>query len=234
VVRRALPLVALAACTVPAKREVPDLACRDEVLPAVADAKVLISGHVTAFDGAMPLENVTVRGHAGAANLPAVFTDADGAFSYSHDTSMVPRTELIDATLAGYLDTHFYPPVPVATSIEVAFPLLTAADAAALATAGGVTLDPAKGAVLVEVVDCNGSPLPGGTVSTSPRGPDVRYFAGDAPSPDAMTTDDSGRALITNIVPASTTITGSYEGTSVRGHDVVVAANAFVLTSLQP
>jgi hypothetical protein len=227
-------LLALAACSVPAKVAEPDLSCRDVILPTEAAGKITVNGSVTTLADDTPLDGVMLRGHAGNLNLMPVMSQPDGSFYYSYDSNKVPRVGYLDATFVGYLDTRLYPPVPVAADITVAVHMLTAADAVALAAAGGLTLDPTKGAALVEVVDCNGSPLVGGTVSTSPRGPEVRYFADGEPSTAATTTDESGRAMVVNINPASTTITGSWQGTSVRGHDVTVLANAIVLTSLQP
>lgn len=227
-------VLALAACSIPAKVAEPDLSCRDQILPTEAAAKITVSGTVTALADDAPLAGVMLRGRAGNINLMPVMSQPDGSFYYSYNSNNVPRVGTLDATFAGYLDTRLYPPVPVASDITVAVRMLTAADAAALATAGGLTLDPTKGMALVEVVDCNGSPLVGGTVSTSPRGPEVRYFADGEPSTTATATDESGRAMIANINPAATTITGSWEGTSVRGHDVVVVANAIVITSLEP
>lgn len=228
-------LALVTACSIPAKREAPDLICREQVLPTAADATVSLSGHVFDTSGAMGLPDVMLRPRVGSQTLNATLSDTDGAFFYTHDTGGVPRVEQLDATLAGYLDLRFYPPVPVAKTLEnLELHMLTAADAQMYASVAGVTLDPTKGMIVVSVVDCNRSPLVGGTVSTSPRGPDVRYFAGGAPSPDAMTTDESGLVLIANASAAAVTVTGSYEGTSLRSHDVNVLANAVVQTALQP
>ncbi|MBA3464206.1 MAG: hypothetical protein H0T46_29900 [Deltaproteobacteria bacterium] len=226
--------LAASACSIPEKDAEPDLSCRDQVLPTEAASKITVSGTVRTFVGDMPLDGVMIRGRAGNVSLMPVMSHEGGNFFYSYNSNMVPRVGYLDATVAGYLDTRLYPAVPVASDIAVAVQMFTAADAAALVTAGGLTFDPTKGLAVVEVVDCNGSPLVGGTVSTSPRGPEVRYFAEGEPSTTATTTDASGRALIVNINPAATTITGSWEGTSVRGHDVVVIANAIVITSLEP
>lgn len=226
--------LALAACSIPEKRAEPDLSCRDQILPTEAASKITVSGTVRTFADDMPLDGVMIRGRAGNMALMPVMSHEGGNFFYSYNSNMVPRVGSLDATFAGYLDTRFYPAVPVASDIDVAVQMFTATDAAALVMAGGLTLDPTKGTALVEVVDCNGSPLVGGTVSTSPRGPEVRYFADGEPSTTATATDESGRAMIANINPAATTITGSWEGTSVRGHDVVVVANTIVITSLEP
>ena len=226
--------LAASACSIPAKVAEPDLACRDQILPTEAASKVTVRGTVMTLVDDMPIVGAMIRGRAGSQNLMPVMSYDGGEFYYTYDTNKVPRVGYMDTTFAGYLDTRLYPPVPVATDIDVAVKMLTAADAAALATAGGLTFDATKGTALVEVVDCNGSPLVGGTVSTSPRGPEVRYFADGEPSTTATTTDASGRAMIANINAGATTITGSWQGTSVRGHDVVVVANTIVVTSLQP
>lgn len=229
-----LALVLLTACSIPAKHAAPDLVCREQVLPTMADATVSLSGRVVDAMG-MGLPGVMLRPRVGSQNLNPTMSDVDGTFFYTHDTNGVPRVEQLDATFAGYLDLRFYPPVPVAKTLEnLELHMMTAADAQRYASAAGVTLDPAKGMIVVSVVDCNTSPLVGGTVSTSPRGPDVRYFVDGTPSPDATTTDDSGLALIANVNAAAVTVTGSYEGTSLRSHDVNALANAVIETALQP
>lgn len=221
-------------CAIPAKHFAPDLACREEILPAMADPTISLSGRVVDASGT-GLAGVMLRPRYGSQTLNATASDTDGSFFYTHDTGGVPRVEQLDATLSGYLDLRFYPPAPVSKTIEdLELRMLSAADAQTYASAAGITLDPAKGMIVVGVVDCNTSPLVGGTVSTSPRGPDVRYFADGAPSPDATTTDGSGLALIANVTAASVTVTGSYEGTSLRSHDVNVLANGVIQTALQP
>lgn len=233
--RIALALSLAAGCSIPAKHAAPDLACRDQVLPAMADATISLSGHVVDAAGTMGLSGVMLRPRYGSQTLNATASDTDGSFFYTHDTGGVPRVEQLDATFAGYLALRFYPPVPVSKTLEnLELHMLTATDAQMYASAGGITLDPAKGVIVVSVVDCNTSPLVGGTVSTSPRGPDVRYFAGGALSPDATATDDSGLAMIANVSATAVTVTGSYEGTSLRSHDVNMLANGVIETSLQP
>ena len=233
-VRRIAALVLAAGCSIPEKHAAPDLVCRDELLPAMADPTVSLSGVVVDASGA-GVESVMLRPRYGSQTLNATVTDAEGAFFYTHDTGGVPRVEQVDVTHPDYLALRFYPAVPVWRTIEgLELHLMSAADATNLASAAGVTLDPAKGVIVVRVVDCNSSPLVGGTVSTSPRSPDVRYFVDGAPSASATTTDDSGLAMIANVNAASVTVTGSYEGTSMRSHDVAVIANGVIETALQP
>ena len=228
-------ILALAAgCSIPEKYAAPDLSCRDELLPAMAAPTVSLSGRVVDAAGT-GLAGVMLRPRFGSQTLNATLSDTDGSFFYTHDTGGVPRIEQLDATLAGYLPLRFYPAVPVSQTLEnLELHLMTAADTMAFATAANVTLDPTKGLIVVRVVDCNTSPLVGGTVSTSPRSPDVRYFVEGQVSRDATTTDESGLAIIANVNAASVTVTGSYEGTSLRSHDVTVGANAIVETALQP
>ena len=232
--RRLVALALAAGCSIPEKYPAPDLLCREEVLPAMAAPTVSLSGRVLDVAG-NGLAGVNLRPRYGSQTLNPTTTDADGAFFYTHDTNGVPRTEQLDATLFDYLDHRFYPAVPVSETLEnLELHMMTAADTSAFASAAGVTLDPAKGLIVVRVVDCNGSPLVGGTVSTSPRSPDVRYFVDGVPSASATTTDETGLAIIANVSAAAVTVTGSYQGTSLRSHDVTVAANGIVETALQP
>lgn len=239
---RALVLaLVIAGCSFPEKELVAadapgaPFACLGMPLPSTADMQVTISGTVAdPFTGSI-LPGAAIEGFIVGVPTP-IFTstsDATGAFTHDQGTGNVPRNAYLKATLNGYIDTYLYPGVPIVHDYSASVQLLTQSDVMTLAQVSMVTIDPMKGNLLVAVVDCNGMPLSGATITTTPAGT-VRYFVDGTPNTMAVATDMSGIAFVANVTAGNTTLAATVSGMTLRSHNFDVVAGAFLQTDIQP
>jgi hypothetical protein len=232
----------VAACSIPEKRLVladapgEPFACLNQPLPTTANVQVTLSGTVAAPVSGSVLANVSVEGFLAGTPTPifTATTDATGAFSHDQGTGGVPRDAHLRATLNGYLDTYFYPAVPITRDFAAQIQQLTTADVATIGNVGQVAIDTAKVNLIISVIDCNGVPVSGAVVTTVPAGT-VRYFAGGSPSPTAVATDSmTGAALVANVPLSNTTISATVDGMTLRSHNFDTVAGAIMQTEIQP
>ncbi|NVB77171.1 MAG: hypothetical protein HOV81_02145 [Kofleriaceae bacterium] len=231
----------ISACTIPEKQLVEadapgaPFACLGMPLPSTADMQVTIAGTVADPFTGSTLPGASIEGYLVGVPTP-IFTataEANGAFSHEQGTGGVPRNAYLRTTLNGYITTSFYPAVPIVHDYSTNIQLLTQQDVATLAQVAQVTIDNTKGQILVAVVDCNGTPLSGATITTTPAGT-IRYFVDGTPSPTAVATDMSGIAFVANVPAGNTTLSASASGMSLRSHNFDAVAGAFIQTDIQP
>lgn len=212
--------------------------CLGEPLPTTADDPIDVGGVATEISagGEEPVEGVVITLFSAAdAELGTATTDATGAYSVEVATGGTPITGYLRAIQKGYLDTYLYPPRPLAAS--------TTAAAATMITSGTFDLlgslalgdAPADGMghVVVVVVDCNDDPVQGAVVTSSPAGT-VRYNAGGFPSDTATATGADGIAYVFNLTPGTVSVDASFDGTSLREHDVTARADVLTTTIVGP
>jgi hypothetical protein len=235
----AVLLASLAACSIPEKQLAatgPPYACLGQPLPTTASAKLTIGGLVLdPFTGDM-IPNAAVEGFLVGTTAPIFTTQSDGngAFSQDQGTGGVPRNAYLKVSPNGYLPTYYYPAVPIAQDLQIDIQMLTSTDVMTIGSVGGVAIDPTKGNFLVVVVDCNGMPISGATVTTVPAGT-VRYFVNFTPSATAVATDEkTGAALVANVPLSNTTINATVGGMTLRSHNFDAVAGAIMLTEIQP
>lgn len=236
-------LASTGACSIPEKQLVTGdapqglpYACFGQPLPTTANAKVTISGTVADPFSGNPLANASVEAFLVGSTAPIFMTntDASGAFTHDQGTGGVPRDTYLRVSLNGYLDTYYYPAVPVAADLRLNIEALTSMDLATIGNVVGITIDPTKANFVVSVVDCNDNPISGATVSTVPAGT-VRYFVNFTPSPTAVATDAStGAAIVANVPVSNTTINATVDGKTLRSHNLDSVAGALMLTEIQP
>lgn len=232
---------AIAACSIPEKHLVEadapgaPFACIGMPLPSTADTQVTIAGTVSDPFTGNSVPGAAIVGYLIGVPAP-IFTvnaDNDGAFSHQQGTGGVPRNAYLRATLNGFINTDFYPAAPIVHDYSTNVQLLTQQDVATLAQVAQVTVDNTKGQILVAVVDCNGTPLSGATITTTPAGT-IRYFVDGTPSPTAVATDMTGVAFVANVPAGNTTISANASSMALRSHNFDVVAGAFVQTDIQP
>jgi len=232
-----------AACSIQEKTLIEDaamgapFACLGQPLPTTAPAQVTISGTMFAPFAGTPVGNAVIEGFL-VGTAPPIFTvtaSAAGAFSREQGTGGAPRDTYLRSAPNGYLTTYLYPAVPVAGDVTDAFQMFTATDMNTIATASGLPArDPNKVTFLITVVDCNGKPVPGATITTNPPGM-VRYFANTTPSPTAVATDAStGAGIVSNVDVSNTTVSATVGGMTLRSHNLDGVAGAIVETAIRP
>jgi hypothetical protein len=159
---------------------------------------------------------------------------ASGSFTREQAAGGTPREVYVHALPSGYLETYFYPAVPVADRLDATIQALTAMDLVTLGAVAQVAVDTAKVNFVISVIDCNGAPVPGATITTVPAGT-IRYFVDRAPSPTAIATDaTAGAALVANVPAGDTLISATVSGMMLRSHAVAGVAGAVVQTAIQP
>lgn len=239
--RPILLVVALAACSIPEKHLVDGagapFACLGQPPPSTADVKITIAGHVSDPFTGDPVSNGAVEGYLTGTPTPVftVMTDATGAFSRDQGTGGVPVDGYLKLTANGFVDGYFYPGEPIAHDLtEDRLTLLTTTDMQAVGGIGGVQIDLNMAQVIISVIDCNGNPVPGATVSTTAGGT-VRYFENARPSMTAIATDAmTGSALVANVPPTNTRVDAMVEGMMLRSHLIDARQNALTQAEIQP
>lgn len=246
--RVALMLIALGACSYPEK-ELTDGAgtpfgCLNAPAPTRADNPSAMSGKVVDATRGTPLNNAAVSGQlvGNPASIFVAHTDASGNFRQSQNTGNMPLDIYLTLSANGYLKTFWYPAYPLTHDIfypsspgdMAAIQLFSETEGvAAVSGSTGVTFDATKGWLLLTVDDCNGTPLAGATITTTPAGT-IRYFAGVTPSMTATATDQGGIAMVANLPPGNVALSATVNGMTLKTHNMQVVANAFIQTQIQP
>lgn len=210
--------------------------CAGAPAPTTADNPIVFSGTVVQSTTVMPINNAAVVGQIGATQAFTTNTDATGKFSKSLNSGNAPLEIDLAVSANGFLNTYYYPAHLVTHDAHYDVELFSQADANMLAAAAQVTLDPAKGTILMTIDDCNGAPLRGAMVtSTIPAGATVRYFDRVTPSAVATSTDMYGVAMIANLPPGNFLLNAkSADSMALKTRPVQIVANAFIQTQIQP
>jgi hypothetical protein len=247
---RAGPLLAVAAaalaaglagaCSIPEKHlvdaQVAPFACLGQPLPAVASPQITIAGTLADRINGNALANTAVEAFFVGTPAPVfmIASDARGSFTREQASGGTPPQVVLHALPNGYLETYFYSAVPVARRLDATIQPLTAMDLVTIGAVAQVAIDTAKVNLVISVVDCNGDPVPGASITTVPAGP-IRYFVDRAPSPTAIMTDaTTGAALVANVAPGDTLINATVAGMTLRSHAITGVAGTVVQTSIQP
>jgi hypothetical protein len=232
-------LASATACSIPEKylvdAQVAPFSCLGQPLPAMASPQITIAGTLTDRVNGTMLGNTAVEAYVVGTPTPIFMTasNAGGSFTRDQITGGTPSNLYVHALPSGYLETYFYPAVPVSKGLNATIQGFTASDLVTLGAVAQIAVDTAKVNFLLSVVDCNGTPVPGASITTVPAGP-IRYFAGQALSPSAVATDATGAALVMNVPADSTVINATVAGMTLRSHAVGGVAGAVVQTEIQP
>lgn len=259
-------VVATGACSFPDKGFVqsdapptPDAApgqfpCLNKIPPV--QATVAINAKVQdALNGKFPsgvpsvsVEVVQTNGIVFVPDMSVNVVTADGpdqgkaAYSVTRSTGGVQRDIYIHVHANGYLETYFYPSLPLVEDLNADPILLFPTDAmaqlaGALQQMGlNVTPDPSKAAVIVGVVNCDDAAVGAAKVKITPSDGTMVYLdSGVNPNVNAVQTDSmTGAALILNADPVSILVEATVSGTALRSHPISAVANAVTQTEIQP
>ncbi|MGH7285630.1 MAG: hypothetical protein ACRELY_29270, partial [Polyangiaceae bacterium] len=97
----------------------------------------------------------------------------------------------------------------------------------------GATQDAGKGVVGVLVLDCDGNPVEGATVASSPAG-EAHYNDASGPSTTATSTAADGIAYLFNVPAGDVVLSGTAGAITLRSHHFVSRTNAFTTTLITP
>jgi len=209
--------------------------CLGQPLPTTAPATVTVSGIVVAPDQT-PVDAVALDAFVGASATPAATTtsNATGAFTFDLSTGGTPVDGFIQGSKAGFIDTFYYAPVPLAASTTRATILIsTPSTFSTIAALAQVVPDPTMGTVVIGVVNCQAAPVEGATVTVQPAGT-TRYLRNNVPNVLATATDATGLALVFNVPAGAATVGASFGGLTLRSHPLTVRANVITVTVVAP
>lgn len=233
---------ALAACSFPTKPG-PPFGCVGDDLPDIAPDTIHVRGTVIDPFRDRLLSGATETGFVIASPDPlrtfTETTDSAGSFTASEMTGGAPHAQFIQSRAAGYLDTFGYPALPVAGDITATLQQIDQEELGELASAGGLTLDPAKAFLIASVVNCNDDAVAGAKLTVTTSNPsdviEVTYFANGMPDRTARQTDAAtGAAFVTGLTPGVANLHASFGTTPYRDHGVTTKLGALTLTEISP
>jgi hypothetical protein len=235
-----LVLCALAACSYPEKVMIDatgtPYGCLNAPPPTTAANPIVVSGTVDDAFTMTPVANAAVAGQLSGVTTPIFVdhTDASGKFRQSQATNGAPLSWFFHISDNGYIDTYYYPSRPL--THDVSYPsllLLTSMDMATLASLAQITVNPGDSTALLTVNDCNGTPVAGATIATTPAGT-IRYFNGVQPSTTATATDAGGVVMVANLPPGNVMLSATAGGMAFKAVNFESVAGAIIQTEIQP
>jgi len=164
--------------------------------PATAVAPASARGLVLDEIGGAAIANAGVEIHAMSDDALLGNAETGSTGSYAIALAAVPPIYR-RVTADGFVDSFAYDPAPL-TGSEVQA-MLTRAETEQLYATVGLVPDPARGTLLVTVVDCNGETVRGATV-TAPSAQRIVYLGDDTHfDPAATATSDDSTALVLGV-----------------------------------
>jgi hypothetical protein len=223
----------LAACS-DSSGPAPGFACLGDTLPTTAPGGIAITGQIKT-PSATPVSGATVTAYrtGDTTTLATATSNTPGNYTLQVTTGGTPVDGYLRVTHSGEIDTYAYPARPLAADVVTNVLMVTPTEFSFLAGAAGITPVAGKGFIGVIVANCDGTPLAGATVSSTPAGT-VRYNAGGLPSPSATSTAADGIAYIANVAAGDVTVQASASGHALRSHVVNARADVITLTQIQP
>ena len=201
---------------------------------------IAISGTASqrSTSGSVPVEGATVAAYASSDEstpLATGTTDANGAFTLTIDTHGVAVDGYIKATMAGMVDTYWYPAGPLtADYADAGLNMLAPQTLDLLAnTLCRANQDTAMGMVALEVADASRTPVAGATIASDPAASLYCYDSGGFPSPSATATDPDGIGYMFNIT-GDATVSADKSGSTFTSHSIKVRGGALTTTLIQP
>lgn len=140
------------------------------------------------------------------------------------------------AVVASRLDAYAFDPFPVHSSDYASLPIysITQAEADGYYQAAGVAADPARGTILVEVVDCVGAPVVGVTVSAAGAIRTLYLDGAGLPAPSATATDGLGQVLVLGAPAGNVDVTVNAGDVEYRAWPVKSVANSLTFSPRYP
>lgn len=203
------------------------LGCLGDPIPNPVVDTITVSGQAVAITmgGQEALADVTVQAYDAddqAIDGALDTSDAQGDWSITADVGNEPLDAYMRGNLDGYLDTYLFPPTPLYEDLTGASVIMLTPQTLQLLGLLGLSQDNDKGVVLVVVLDCDGNPVEGASVTTTPAAGITAYIEDGAPSTSATATDSSGVAMLFNVPAGDVEVDATVMGMSLREHTVRV------------
>jgi hypothetical protein len=201
---------------------------------------IAISGTASqrSTSGSVPVEGATVAAYASSDEstpLATGTTDAKADFTLTIDPHGVAVDGYIKATMAGMVDTYWYPAKPVAADYaDAGINMLAPQTLDLLAnTLCRANQDTAMGMIALEVADASKTPVAGATIASDPAASLYCYDSGGFPSSSATATDPDGIGYMFNIT-GDATLSAEKSGSTFTSHSIKVRGGALTTTLIQP
>ena len=209
--------------------------------PPNVPSSFTITGHVTerGLSGESAVSGVMVALYSNANQQQAIAsatTNAQGDYSMTVMTNGTAIDGFLLATKTGYVDLYLYPTSPfIGDFTDGDLNMLTPSNKNFLSQLAGGNQMSGKGLIGLAVLDANGMPVSGATVSASPAANPYRYTGSDGyPSSSAMMTSADGVAFMFNVPSGPITITAMKSGMTFKSHVVEARADKFTTTAIAP
>jgi hypothetical protein len=209
--------------------------CSGQALPTTAPAGIAVTGQIKTLSQS-PISGAIVsafRTTDTTAALATATSNTPGNYTLQVTTGGTPVDGYLRVTHSGQIDSYAYPSRPLAGDFVTNVTMITTTELGVLGSAVGVTQTAGKGFIGVVVTNCDGTPIAGATVTTTPAGT-VRYNSGTTPSSTATSTSADGVAYVLNVAAGNVTVQASGGGHTLRQHIVTARADVATLTEIQP
>jgi hypothetical protein len=165
--------------------------------------------------------------------LATATSDAQGKYTMSVATNMMPVDGYIKATKSGFVDTYSYPSDPLVKDFPMgdANMLDTSTFGLLVQFAGGHA---GNGVIVMLVLDATGNPAEGVKVASDPASGAYKYSdSGGLPTSTTATAAD-GRSFMVDVPPGDVTVSATKSGSSFHSHQLTSRADVFTTTVITP
>ncbi len=209
--------------------------------PPVVPQMFTISGKAseTGLGGETVVAGVTMAAYANESESTPVAmatTDAQGMFSLQVMTNGEPLDGYLLATKSGYVDLYMYPQGAFTGDYANAdVNMITPSNKDFLNNLANGGQMAGKGLIGLAILDANGTPVAGATISSTPAAGAYRYTGSNGlPSGSATSTSADGVAFMFNVPSGPITVSATKSGMSFKSHVVVARPDKMTTTSIAP
>jgi hypothetical protein len=212
--------------------------CQGDPLPTTAADPLTVSGMVSEarISGTSAVVGATVEvfRRSGGGAIATTTSGGGGAYTIAVDTDGEPLDTYVRATSGSLLKTELYAAAPVvrdAASSSFILTSLTLLDFVAGTVSANQTSG--RGAATLSIVDCDGNPVEGATVTGFGQ-TRVFYAVDGKPNAAATATSADGLAFVFDVVPGDVTINATVGGEALRANPIAIRANTVSLAQIAP
>jgi hypothetical protein len=223
--------VADAALAVDARQ--PMLGCLGAAIPTTANDPLVITGKafepgIPGFTTDTPIDGASIEGFARGDETTALVTassNASGDFSANLTSGGAPVDAYLRSTAATYWTTYLYPSTPVFSNLSgVTVVMTNDTQTGLLFNVIGVSQEQNLGWISMIVLDCDGQPIEGAVVTSTPAAGNTAYSDNNGvPSLTRTATRADGLAMLFNVPVGTLQLSATVDGMMLRSHSVVVS-----------